>query len=49
MLQSIIEDGEWMRIEKRRTMSIDGCIFIIKLDVAGPQVRMIGILMKAEH
>lgn len=38
-----------MRIEKRRTVPIDGRVFIIELDVAGPKVRMIGVLMKSEH
>nr|WP_228546361.1 hypothetical protein [Halegenticoccus tardaugens] len=30
-------------------MSIDGCVFVIELDVTGPKVRMVGILVKAEH
>lgn len=38
-----------MRIEKRRTMPINGHVIMIELDVAGPKVRMIGVLMKTEH
>jgi hypothetical protein len=49
LLQSVIEDGEWMRVGKRRAMPIDRRVFVIELDVTGPEVRMIGILMKAEH
>jgi len=49
LLQSIIKDGEWMRMEKHHTVPIDGRVFVIELDVTGPEARMIGILMKAEH
>ncbi|ELY63392.1 hypothetical protein C492_07120 [Natronococcus jeotgali DSM 18795] len=38
-----------MRIEKRRAMPIDRRIFVIKLDVAGPEIWMIGVLMEAKH
>jgi hypothetical protein len=48
-LSSLIEDGEWVRIEKRRAMPVDRCVFVIELDVTGPKVRMIGVLVKTEH
>nr|WP_276306118.1 hypothetical protein [Halomarina sp. PSR21] len=38
-----------MRVEKRRAMPIDGRVFEIELDVAGPKVRMVGVLVEAEH
>jgi hypothetical protein len=49
LLQSVIEDGERVRIEKRRVMPIDRRVFVLKLDVAGSKVWMVGILMEAEH
>jgi len=49
LLQSIIEGGEWMRIEKRRAMPIDRRVFVIKLDVAGPKIRMVSVLVEAEN
>jgi len=49
LLQSVIEDGEWMHIEKRRAMPVDRRVFIIELDVAGPKIRMVSVLMEAEH
>ena len=30
-------------------MPIDGHFFVIELDVTGPKVRMIGVLVEAEH
>jgi hypothetical protein len=48
-MQSVIEDGEWMRIKKRRAMPGDRRAFVIKLDVTGSKVRMIGVLMEAKH
>jgi hypothetical protein len=45
----VIEDGEWMRVEKRRAMPIDRRVFAIELDVAGSKVWMVGILVEAEH
>ena len=38
-----------MRIEKRRAMPINRRVFVIELDVTGPEVRMIGVLVEAEH
>ena len=38
-----------MRIDKRHLIPIDRCVLVIKLNVAGSKVRMIGILVKAEH
>ncbi|MBP1903201.1 hypothetical protein J2744_002905 [Halorubrum trapanicum] len=38
-----------MRIEKRRAMPVDGRVFVIELDVTGPKVRMIGVLVEAQH
>ncbi len=38
-----------MRIEKRRLVPINRRFFVIELDVAGPKVRMLGVLMNAEH
>ncbi|MDS0478063.1 hypothetical protein NDO75_24165 [Natrinema sp. 1APR25-10V2] len=48
-MKAIIEESEWVRIEKRHPMPIDGRVFVIELDVAGSKVRMVGILMEAEH
>jgi hypothetical protein len=30
-------------------MSINRRVFVVKLDVAGPKVRMVGVLVEAEH
>ncbi|EMA70446.1 hypothetical protein C468_00400 [Halorubrum kocurii JCM 14978] len=49
MLHSGIEDGEWVRIEKHRTIPIDGCVFVVELDVAGAKIRIVGILMEVKH
>ncbi|GAA0291363.1 hypothetical protein GCM10009066_02300 [Halarchaeum salinum] len=38
-----------MRIEKRRAMPVDGRVFVIELDVTGPKVWMVGVLVEAEH
>jgi len=38
-----------VRIEKRDTMPINGRVFVIELDVAGPKIRMVGVLVEAEH
>nr|WP_199239080.1 hypothetical protein [Halorubrum sp. GN11GM_10-3_MGM] len=48
-MQSVIEDGKWMRIEERRAMPIDQRVLVIELDVAGTKIRMIGVLVEAEH
>ena len=38
-----------MHIENRRTMPINRRIFMIELDVTGPKVWMVSILVEAEH
>jgi hypothetical protein len=38
-----------MRIEKRRLVPINRRVFVIELDVTGPKVRMVGVLVEAEH
>jgi hypothetical protein len=38
-----------MRIEKRRLVPINRRVFVIELDMTGPKVRMVGILVEAEH
>ena len=38
-----------MRIQKRYTMPINGRVFVIELDVTGSKVRMVGVLVEAEH
>ena len=30
-------------------MPVDRCVFVIELDVTGPKVRMIGVLVKTKH
>ena len=49
LLESLIEHSEWMRIEKRCTIPIDGRVFVIELDVTGSEVLVVGILVEAEH
>nr|WP_227231198.1 hypothetical protein [Salinirubrum litoreum] len=49
LLQSVIKNSERVCIEKRRVMPIDGCVFVIELDVTGPKVRLVGILVEADH
>ena len=38
-----------MRVEKRRAMPVDRRVFVIELDVTGPKVRVIGVLVEAQH
>jgi hypothetical protein len=38
-----------VRIQKRYTMPINGRVFVIELDVAGPKIWMVGVLMEADH
>ncbi len=38
-----------MRIEKHRLVAINRRVFVIELDVTGPKVRMVGVLVEAEH
>jgi hypothetical protein len=38
-----------MRIEKRRLVPINRRVFVIELDMTGPKVRMVGVLVEAEH
>ncbi|MDS0296750.1 hypothetical protein NDI79_21515 [Halogeometricum sp. S3BR5-2] len=38
-----------MGIEKRRLVPINRRVFVIELDMTGPKVRMVGILVEAEH
>jgi len=47
--QPVIKDGEWMGIKKRRAMPVDRRVFVIELDVAGPKIWMVSVLMEAEH
>jgi len=49
LLESVIKDGEWVRIEKRDTMPINGRVFVIELDVTAPKIRMVGVLVEADH
>ena len=49
LLQSAIEDGEWVGIEKRHTMPSNGRVFVIELDVTGSEVLMVGVSMEAKH
>ncbi|MDB2272415.1 hypothetical protein PM032_15540 [Halorubrum ezzemoulense] len=48
-MESVIEDSERVRIEKRCAMSINRRVFVTELDVTGAKVRMIGVLVEAEH
>jgi hypothetical protein len=38
-----------MRIEKRCLVAVNRRVFVIELDMTGPTIRMVGVLMKAEH
>jgi hypothetical protein len=38
-----------MRIEKRCLVPINRRVFVIELDMTGAKVRMVGILVEAEH
>jgi len=38
-----------MRIKKRLAMPVDRPVFVIELDVTGPKIRMVGVLVEAEH
>nr|WP_262174469.1 hypothetical protein [Halomicroarcula laminariae] len=38
-----------MGIKKRRSMPVDLRIFVIELDMAGPKIRMVSVLVEAEH
>nr|WP_199506023.1 MULTISPECIES: hypothetical protein [unclassified Haloferax] len=38
-----------MRIEKRRLVPINRRVFVIELDMTGPKVQMVGVLVEAEH
>lgn len=38
-----------MRIEEGYTVSVDRHVLVIELDVTGSAVRMVGILMEADH
>gem|GEM_PF-6944947 len=49
LLQSVLEDSEWMRIEIRRAVPSDWRVFVIELEVTGSKVRMIGVLVKAKQ
>nr|WP_199896994.1 hypothetical protein [Halarchaeum acidiphilum] len=48
-MESVIKDGEWMRIENRCAMPINRRVVVVELDVTGPKVRMVGVLVEAEH
>jgi hypothetical protein len=49
LLQPVIEDSEWVCIEKRRTVPIDSHVLVIELDVTASQIRVVSVLMEAEH
>nr|WP_197424758.1 hypothetical protein [Natronomonas sp. CBA1123] len=38
-----------MRIEKRRLVPINRRVFVVELDMTGPKVWMIGVLVEAKH
>jgi len=38
-----------VRIENGYTMPIDGCVSVIELDVTGPKIRMVGVLVETDH